>query len=339
MFSDVLFEIVDGVGKATLNRPQQLNALTLDMVLALTDKLGEWAGDAKVGAVMLLGAGDKAFCAGGDVRALFEAKARGDARFLHDFFWHEYRLDHRVGTYPKPLIAVMDGLTMGGGAGLGLNAPIRVATERAIFSMPECSIGFFPDVGAGHFLNRCPGEIGLFLALTGQRLLTAGLSYCSLVTHTIEARTLDRLRPENLDALNVRTRMADIERVRPGIDTCFGLDTLAESMTILNTRKEAGARDSLAMLAKGAPLSLRVAYEHTRRSKGRELGDVLKEEWRLAMRFMERPDFFEGVRAQLIDRDNQPAWRPSRLEDVLEAEIEALFAPMEDWPELDLALN
>ena len=136
MFTDVLFEVADGVGKATLNRPQQMNALTLDMIRALDDKLAEWAKDKSIRAVMIHGAGDKAFCAGGDIRALYDAKKGGNGKLLSEFFWHEYRLDYRIATYPKQLIAVMDGLTMGGGAGIGLNAPVRVATERAVFSMP-----------------------------------------------------------------------------------------------------------------------------------------------------------------------------------------------------------
>src|SRR5688572_7819523 len=166
LFTDVLFEVADGVGKATLNRPQQINALTLDMIRALDDKLAEWAVDKSIRAVMIHGAGDKAFCAGGDIRALYDAKKNGNGKLLSEFFWHEYRLDYRIATYPKQLIAVMDGLTMGGGAGIGLNAPVRVASERVVFSMPECAIGLYPDIGAAHFLQRCPGELGMFLALT-----------------------------------------------------------------------------------------------------------------------------------------------------------------------------
>jgi enoyl-CoA hydratase/carnithine racemase len=161
---------------------------------------------------MLFGAGAKAFCAGGDVLALSDARQAGRRKAVTDFFWHEYRLNHRIATYPKQLIAIMDGLTMGGGAGLALNAPIRVATERAIFAMPECAIGFFPDVGAGHFLNRCPGSIGLFLALTGQR--RSRTNYCELATASGANAAQLLLEP---CVTHVRTRTADIERMRPGL--------------------------------------------------------------------------------------------------------------------------
>ncbi len=222
MFTDVLFEVADGVGKATLNRPQQMNALTLDMIRALDDKLAEWAKDTSIRAVMIHGAGDKAFCAGGDIRALYDAKKSGNGTLLSEFFWHEYRLDYRIATYPKQLIAVMDGLTMGGGAGIGLNAPVRVASERVVFSMPECAIGLYPDIGAAHFLQRCPGELGMFLALTGLRLRTAGLYHCNLVTHTVPSERLGRLMPESLSIDNMTTRTADISKLQPAIDVCFG---------------------------------------------------------------------------------------------------------------------
>lgn len=339
MFTDVLFEVADGIGKATLNRPAQLNALTLDMVRALDDKLAEWARDKSIRAVMIFGAGDKAFCAGGDVRALYEAGRAGNRRHLRDFFWHEYRMNYRIATYPKQLIAVMDGLVMGGGAGIGLNAPVRVATERAVFSMPECSIGLYPDVGGGHFLQRCPGEIGMFLALTGLRLRTAGLSYCGLVTDTIPATRVAGLTPENLSISNQTTRIADIEKLRPAIDICFGLNSLDAIITALKNRGDAGAQDSLNLLDRCSPTSLRVTFAHMRRMRNKSIGDVLKEDWRISMHMMTRSDFLEGVRAMLIDRDNKPEWQPGHLSRVSAAEVETYFEKLPDEPDLDLNLK
>lgn len=339
LFTDVLFEVADGVGKATLNRPQQMNALTLDMIRALDDKLAEWAADRSIRAVMIYGAGDKAFCAGGDIRALYEAKKDGNTRLLSDFFWHEYRLDYRIATYPKQLIAVMDGLTMGGGAGIGLNAPVRVASERVVFSMPECTIGLYPDIGAAHFLQRCPGEIGMFLALTGLRLRTAGLHYCNLATHTIPSERLARLMPETLSIENVTTRAADIAKLQPAIDICFGLNSIDAIFTALANRKDPGSEDSLNLLRRGSPTSLKVTFEHMRRMRGRGLAEVLKENWRISQHMMAGSDFFEGVRALLIDRDNAPEWNPAGLSKVSEALVKRYFEKLPNKPDLDLKLK
>ena len=339
MFTDVLFSVADGVGKATLNRPAQLNALTLDMVRALDDKLAEWAKDKSIRTVMIYGAGDKAFCAGGDVRALYEAGKAGNRALLRDFFWHEYRMNYRIATYPKQLIAVMDGLVMGGGAGIGLNAPVRVATERAIFSMPECSIGLYPDVGAGHFLQRCPGEIGVFLALTGLRLRTAGLSYCGLVTDTIPSDKLADLTPENLSISNQVTRTADIAKLQPAIDICFSLNSIDAIITALKNRGDAGSKDSLNLLDRCSPTSLRVTFEHMRRMRGKSIADVLKEDWRISQHMMGGNEFFEGVRALLIDRDNKPDWQPSHLSRVTGDAVKQFFDKLPDQPDLDLNLK
>jgi 3-hydroxyisobutyryl-CoA hydrolase len=338
LFTDVLFEVADGVGKATLNRPQQMNALTLDMIRALDEKLAEWGADKSIRAVMIYGAGDKAFCAGGDIRALYDAKTSGDAKLLSEFFWHEYRLDYRIGAYPKQLIAVMDGLIMGGGAGIGLNAPVRVASERAVFSMPECAIGLYPDVGAAHFLQRCPGEIGMFLAMTGLRLRTAGLYHCNLVTHTIPAERLPRLTPETLSIDNVTTRVAEIAKLQPAIDICFGLNSIDAIITALENRNDPGSLDSLNLLRRGSPTSLKVTFEHMRRMRGKGLADVLKENWRISRHMMVGSEFFEGVRALLIDRDNAPNWNPATRSEVSEAIVNRYFEKLPDEPDLNLKL-
>jgi enoyl-CoA hydratase/carnithine racemase len=336
LFTDVLFQVADGVGKATLNRPAQMNALTLEMIRALDDKLAEWAADKSIRAVMIYGAGDKAFCAGGDIRALYDAKQGGDTKLLSEFFWHEYRLDYRIATYPKQLIAVMDGLTMGGGAGIALNAPVRVASERVVFSLPECAIGLYPDIGAAHFLQRCPGELGMFLALTGLRLRTAGLYYCNLVTHTVPAERLARLMPETLSIDNVTTRTADISKLQPAIDVCFGLNSVDAIMTALENRKDPGSQDSLNLLRRGSPASLKVTFEHMKRTRGKNLADVLKENWRISQHMMAGSEFFEGVRARLIDRDEAPKWQPATLSEVSEAFVNRYFDKLPDQPDLDL---
>jgi enoyl-CoA hydratase len=339
LFTDVLFSVADGVGKATLNRPAQMNALTLDMIRALDEKLAEWATDKSIRSVMIFGAGDKAFCAGGDIRALYDAKKNGDAKLLSEFFWHEYRLDYRIATYPKQLIAVMDGLTMGGGAGIGLNAPVRVASERVVFSLPECAIGLYPDIGAAHFLQRCPGELGMFLALTGLRLRTAGLYYCNLVTHTVPAEKLGHLMPETLSIDNVTTRTADISKLQPAIDVCFGLNSVGAIITALENRNDPGSQDSLNLLRRGSPTALKLTFEHMKRMRGKGLADVFKENWRISQHMMAGSEFFEGVRALLIERDNTPNWQPKTLSEVSEAFVNRYFEKLPDQPDLDLKLK
>ena len=339
LFTDVLFEVADGVGKATLNRPQQMNALTLDMIRALDEQLAAWAADKSIRAVMIYGACGKAFCAGGDIRALYDAKKNGTPKILSEFFWHEYRLDFRIASDPKQLIAVMDGITMGGGAGIGLNAPLRVASERVIFSLPECTIGLYPDIGAAHFLQRCPGEIAMFLALTGLRLRTAGLSYCNLVTHTIPSDRLARLMPERLSAETVPTRAADIAKLHQAIDLCFGLNSVDAIMTALENRDDPGSQDSLNLLRRGSPTSLKVTFEHMRRMRGKNLADVLKEKWRISQHMMAGTEFFEGVRSVLIERDNVPKWNPATRAEVSEAVVNRYFEKLPDQPDLDLKLK
>ena len=338
MFNDVLFRVEDGVGKATLNRPEQLNALTLDMIKALDDKLAEWAGDSSIRAVMIFGTGDKAFCAGGDIRALYEAGKSTNRALLSEFFWREYRMNYRIATYPKQLIAVMSGLIMGGGAGIGLNAPVRVATERVVFSMPECAIGLYPDIGAAHFLQRCPGELGMFLALTGLRLRTAGLYYCNLVTHTIPSERLDRLTPESLSIDNMTTRAADIAKLQPAVDVCFALNSVNAIITALENRNDPGSNDSLNLLRRGSPTSLKVTFEHMKRMRGKTLADVLKQDWRISRHMMAGTEFFEGVRALLIERDSEPKWNPPTRPAVSEAIVNRYFEKLPDEPDLDLKL-
>jgi enoyl-CoA hydratase len=336
LFNDVLFKVEDGVGKATLNRPEQLNALTLDMIKALDEKLAEWAGDRSIRAVMIFGTGDKAFCAGGDIRALYEAGKGTDRTLLSEFFWREYRMNYRIATYPKQLIAVMSGLIMGGGAGIGLNAPVRVATEFAVFSMPECAIGLFPDVGAAHFLQHCPGEIGTFLALTGLRLRTAGLSWAGLITDTCPSVHAPKLMPETLSIRNKGTRAADIAKLQPAIDMCFSLNTLDSVITALKNRGDPGSNDSLNLLARSSPTSLRVTFDHMRRMRGKDLAAVLKEDWRISQHMMAGTEFFEGVRAVLIERDNKPRWEPAQLSGITNDMVAPFFAKLPDQPDLDL---
>ncbi len=330
----VQFSRREDVGDVVLNRPEAHNALTLDMIEAIHRQLALWAADPKVSGVVFKGAGGKAFCAGGDVRALYEAKQAGDAKFLEAFYRREYQLNYRIATYPKPTVAVMDGIVMGGGAGIAMNCQHRIATDNSHFAMPECKIGLFPDVGAGYFLNRCPGEIGMFLALTGVALRAPGMNFAGLATAFVPDDRVDFITPALLDRLSMPFAAAPLGSIRPMIDQVFGLPSIEEIFNILKVRGGNWAGETLGMMRGHSPTSLKVTYAHMRRSRGQKLADVLKAEFRLSQHFMAGKEFFEGVRAIVIDKDQQPAWRPSDLKEVEDAEVTRYFAAVpgiEEW--------
>ena len=333
-FQDVLFSIENGHGRIVLNRPQALNALTLEMIDAMTAQLAAWEMRADIKAIIITGAGDKAFCAGGDVKAVHAAKQRGDLGLLEDFYRREYTLNHRLSTYRKPIIAVMDGIVMGGGAGIALNCSHPVVTHKTLFAMPECRIGLFPDVGAGNFLNRATPALALALALTGLALRGPGIIRAGLAKHFVGSGRVTEIGIDNLDALNLPVDAAGIEQMLPNIEAVFGLKSLDEIMTVLSARRDTWAVETLKALNHFSPTSLRVTFAHISRARGQDLAEVLKTEYRLVQHFMAAPDFFEGVRAQLIDKDGAPKWQPADLAGVKADSVEAYFAPVpgvKDW--------
>jgi len=340
---DVLFEVGDGLGYITLNRPQALNALSLAMVEALDGQLAQWAEDNRIKGVVIQAVAGRAFCAGGDVRALFEAKAHGDSQYLEAFYRREYTMNYRIATFPKPILAVMDGLVMGGGAGIAMHCSLQVITEETEFAMPETALGFFPDVGAGAFLNRCPGEIGMFLALTGVRLRAQGMLHAGLATHFVPRGRLGYLTPgsltpegltaEGLARLSMQTTEAPLAGLRERIDACFGLATVEEIVAVLKTRGDPWGRETLAMLERASPFSLKATFTHVRNMRGKRLPEVLAADFRLSQRFVAGHDFAEGVRAQLIDRDRAPRWQPAGLAGVTSEMLAAYFAPLEGMME------
>jgi enoyl-CoA hydratase len=341
---DILLERKGAIGLVTMNRPKALNTLTLGMYRELDPDLLAWRRDPAVRAVIIRGAGGKAFCAGGDVRDLWKAGqgVKGPDDLKSVFFREEYRLIQRVHRFGKPYVALMDGITMGGGAGMSINGSHRVATEKTLFAMPETAIGLFPDVGATHFLNRCPGRIGLYLALTGARLKAADLVYCRLATHYVPSARLEAL----VDALTrldwhqgAEGRQADLVLTRfaenPGpaplaahaaaIDRCFAAETVEGILAALEREGTDWAKETRASLMRMSPTSLKVT--HWQMTVGRAYGveQALVLEYRLTQHFMNGPDFFEGVRAVLVDRDQSPNWRPARLEDVSEELVAGHF--------------
>lgn len=341
------------LGLLTLNRPEALHALNLDMVERLTTELLAWRDDAGVAAVLLDHApGTRGFCAGGDIRMLAESGAR-DGVEAKAFFHAEYRLNHLIHTFPKPIVALIDGVTMGGGVGLSVHAPIRIATERTVFAMPETGIGLFPDVGGGWFLPRLPDQIGVWLALTGARLKAADCLVAGVATHFIPteligaaraqiagaAQTADPARAiaSGLDALDEPAgparELSDANRQR--IAACFGFDTLEAIIAALDADGSQWAQAQIATLAQKSPQTLKVALRQIRAGGAMaDFADVMAMEYRIGARVVSRPDFLEGVRAVIIDKDNAPRWNPATLAGVDDGLLDAIFAPLpagEEW--------
>jgi enoyl-CoA hydratase len=346
---DILFGREGGVGTILLNRPQALNAFTLGMYRQLDPKLRAWAADPDIHAVLIEGAGDRAFCAGGDVRAVYEAGKgiSGDPDFTSVFFAEEYRIIRFIHHYPKPYIAILDGITMGGGAGVSVNGAYRVATEKTMFAMPETGIGLFPDVGATRFLNLCPGHIGRYLGLTGARLGAADALYCGFATHFVPRERVLELRAEltgvawqpgteraQAEALLARFNSdpgpPPLAATRAVIDRCFAGDRVEAILDALQceTGDPQWAAETRALLLTKSPTSLRITLRQLVLGQGLALEDALKLEYRMTQHVMAAHDFYEGVRAALVDKDQKPRWQPASLAEIDAAAAESYFAPL-----------
>jgi enoyl-CoA hydratase len=345
---EVIARVEGRVGRLTLNRPKALHALTEAMCQALTAALLAWREDDGIDLVLIDHAGERGFCAGGDIRAMAQSGA-GDGQAGRAFFLAEYRMNALLQGYPKPVAAVMDGVTMGGGVGLSVYAKYRIATERTVLAMPETGIGLFPDIGAGWFLSRLPGEIGTWLALTGARLKAADCLYLNLCTHHVPSERLAALKQmllagpadarHTLARFNVDPGLAPLSGKQSALDSVFGHDSVEAILEALRAGSS-WAREQAVILTGRSPTSLKVALRELRGSRERpSFADEMALEFRLACRMIAAHDFQEGVRAVVIDKDNAPQWRPARLEDVSDAALDALFAPFEDqaeWTPIDV---
>jgi enoyl-CoA hydratase len=325
-----------------LNRPRALNALTLGMIRRIDPALEAAASDRAIACVVVTGAGDRAFCAGGDVRAIAESLSDKGSSLSRDFFREEYVLNRRIHRFPKPHIALIDGVSMGGGFGVSVHGSYRIATERLTFAMPETTIGLFPDVGGTWFLTRCPGEIGTYLALTGRRIKLADALYCGYATHAVPSAALASLR-DQLFAAAPRDDAAVEALVAPfaappqvpglaahrrTIDRCFGFDTVEQIVLALAQDGGEWGAEIVRELGQKSPTSLKVTLHQLRGGKRLEIEPVLIREYRMTQRLMAAHDFAEGVRALLIDKDQKPRWRPSALADIDAAAVDAYFAPL-----------
>jgi enoyl-CoA hydratase len=320
------------VGRIVLNRPQALNALDLAMIRACTRALTEWRDDPHVHGVVIEGAGDRAFCAGGDVRALRQYELDGEHHNAETFFREEYELNLMIATYPKPYVALIDGICMGGGIGLSVHAPYRVATEHAAFAMPETAIGFFPDIGATFFLPRLPGEIGTYLGLTGLRMQGADAVHAGLATHFTPRAELPALShalaedgPAALGCHAAPLPAFSLASQRAAIDRCFGADSMREIVQRLEASGDEWAARTLAALRAVSPSALCWTLEALRRGANLTLPQCQSAELALTRTTMRHPDFAEGVRAMVVDKDRKPRWQPARIEEVDPAETATMF--------------
>ncbi|RFU27271.1 hypothetical protein B7463_g9063, partial [Scytalidium lignicola] len=343
---DVLFNTLYGVRTIELNRPKKLHSLNGSMIRKIVPRLQEWAKSDMANVVVIKGSGPKAFCAGGDVTSLAIDNLNGPEgqQRSSDYFALEYKLDHLIATYSKPYVAFMDGITMGGGVGLSVHAPFRIATERTLFAMPETTIGLFPDVGASFFLPRMSGAVGTYLALTSEKLKGVNVFYSGVATHYIHSSTLPalesrlaELRFKDYEPLTKRLEIIDntIEEfctglphdepillsgeLRNAIDRCFGKNNVSDIIDALKAEEgptKEWAEKTLEALNQRSPTSVHVTLRQLRLGRNWSIAETFQREHQIASKFMRHPDFTEGVHALLIRKDGKPQWKPASLDDI-----------------------
>jgi enoyl-CoA hydratase len=324
-------------GVVTLNRPKALNALTHGMVRALAPVLADWAADPQVTRVVIEGAGDRAFCAGGDIRALYEQGQRGEIDAALVFWREEYRLNAFIARYPKPYVALIDGIVMGGGVGLSLHGSHRIAGDRYQFAMPEVGIGFFPDVGATFALPRLPGRAGAWLALTGDRAKTADAVALGLATAHVPSQRFADLKAALIDGEDVDAAIAahavdpgpaPVDAERMTIDFCFAGLSVEDVLARLDRSASPFAAKAAATMRAKSPTSLKIAFEQMRCGAALTFEEAMAMEFRIVSRIVRGRDFYEGVRAVIVDKDNAPRWTPATLDAVSDADVAAHFASL-----------
>ncbi|KAJ5757627.1 uncharacterized protein N7511_006321 [Penicillium nucicola] len=365
---DVLFNSIYGIRSVELNRPKKLNSLNGSMARKIFPRLKEWEKSNLANMILISGAGEKALCAGGDVAALAQQNAEGPEgqQASTSFFGLEYSLDHLIATYSKPVISFMDGITMGGGVGLSMHAPFRIATERTVFAMPETTIGFFPDVGGSFFLPRLDGETGTYLALTSERLKGVQALYAGIATHYLHSSVLANVTqrlseltfadhvelPERLHTVN--KTMAEFSlglpsleeepmllagNLRAAIDRCFAFNTVEEIFQALEqeTQHKEWAQKTLQTLSSRSPTSLKVTLRQLRLGKDWTIAETFQREHAISGHFMRHPDFVEGVNARLVSKPpRQAEWQPATLQEVSDEAVEEFFKIPEGEERLSL---
>ncbi len=345
-------EIRGATAVITLDRPSALNSLTLEMVRAMTAALLAWRDDAAIRAVLVRGSSERAYCAGGDIRFFHQkgsASATGGAALVEDFFTEEYALNYLVHTYPKPYVALMDGVVMGGGMGIaqaGPQARMRVVTERTKMAMPETGIGLFPDVGGGWFLSRAPGQLGTYLGITGEVIAAEDALYAGLADLFVPGAELSSFAQALIDAADVRTAAAELctrfaaqadparsrlAQHRAEIDRHFAHDSVQAIMDSLARDGSEFAARTLATMRKRSPLMMSVTLSQLRRAATLDIADCLRMERTMVRRCFEHGEVIEGVRALAIDKDHAPTWTPATLAEVTQDMVEHFFGSA--WPD------
>jgi enoyl-CoA hydratase len=332
---EIRFERRGHAGIATLSRPRALNALSHGMITAFASALAEWRDDPAIRVVIVRGEG-RAFCAGGDIRAVAEA-GRDAPDVQRAFFRDEYRLNAAIKAFPKPYVALVDGYIMGGGAGVAIHGSHRLFAENAVFSMPETGIGFFPDIGSSFFLSRMPGEAGLFFALAAARLGRGDALLAGIATHAVPGAAFDaiveRLATETdvdavVDAHAVAVPPETLGPLQADIDTIFAtgpVESILARLDALDGTNAEWARQTAAAIRTKSPTSLRVALRQIRAARQLDFEDCIRLDWRIACAILDGHDFYEGVRAVLIDKDQKPVWQPATLADVDPEAVERHF--------------
>jgi enoyl-CoA hydratase len=348
--TDILFERRGAAGVVTLNRPDALNAVTHAMVCALAEQLRAWENDPALTRVVVTAAGGRAFSAGGDLRALYDLGRAGRFDEALDFWWDEYRLNAFIKRYRKPYVSLIDGVMMGGGVGIAIHGSHRVAGDGFRLAMPEVGIGFFPDIGATWFLPRLAGEAGTYCALTGDRVDAAEAAALGLATHRVPSSRLPDLLEGLCSSVPVDALLAAFaepvaanppQLQRQVIDRLFATDRVEDILSALDTAGAAGgsaadfARRAAATIRTKSPTSLKIALAQLRRGRSLDFEACLRTEFRIVSRVVTGHDFYEGIRAVIVDKDHRPAWRPPTLEAVSDADVAAYFAPV--TRELDLS--
>ena len=352
--SEILFEVSNELGTIILNRPRALNALTMNMIVQMRTRYTEWLSDDGIKAILIKGAGDRAFCAGGDVRAIRQAiieyQGKTNPDLAQEFFFEEYILNHQIQTASKPYIALMDRVCMGGGVGLSVHGSFRVVTERTTLGMPETTIGLFPDVGGAWFLSRLPGFVGTYLALTGIPISSRDCLDLGIATHVVHSKSLPDIEMalrEKDDTGNTYVRVqnilnkyvieigdASLPAIRSEIDSYFSASTVEEIIKRLKDSGSIFSKRALETIALKSPTSLKVTLEQIRRGRcAKSFSDTMTMEYRLSQHFARGHDFPEGVRAVLIDKDHKPNWNPDRLETVTDEVVAGYFERV-PWREL-----
>jgi enoyl-CoA hydratase/carnithine racemase len=341
--ADILFERRGAAGLVTLNRPAALNAVTHGMVRSLRAQLDAWADDPAITRVVVKAAGERAFSAGGDIRALYDLGQAGRHAEALQFWRDEYPLNALIKNYRKPYVALIDGIAMGGGVGVSVHGSHRVAGDRFSFAMPEVGIGFFPDVGATWFLPRMPGELGAYCALTGERFNAADGCGAGLATHRVPSARFEAMLDGLAGTVSVDAVLAAFAEPagegpilgrRAAIDRLFAADQVETILGALDGEAASGsadaewARKTATTMRTKSPLSLKLALAQVRRGKRYDFETCMRAEFRIVSRVIHGHDFYEGVRAVIVDKDNKPRWRPATLDAIAAAEVERHFAPL-----------